>query len=121
MQKNVEKMSIIYSPNFDTKKRSSLNIKYLIFHYTGMTSENAAIRRLKFDEHFFLQLLVALRKKNIKRLGSKALLDIGPYFNDIIQKLEFNLTKAQKNVVQEIHSDLKMSIPMNRLVQGDYD
>ena len=80
---------------------------------------NAAIRRLKFDEHFFLQLLVALRKKNIKRLGSKALLDIGPYFNDIIQKLEFNLTKAQKNVVQEIHSDLKMSIPMNRLVQGD--
>ena len=46
MQKNVEKMSINYSPNFNTKKRSKLKIKYLIFHYTGMKSENGAIKRL---------------------------------------------------------------------------
>lgn len=35
-----------YSLNFDKKKRKSKNIKYLIFHYTGMKSEKAAIRRL---------------------------------------------------------------------------
>ncbi len=46
MQKNVEKMSINYSPNFNTKKRSRSKIKYLIYHYTGMKSENAAIKRL---------------------------------------------------------------------------
>ena len=46
MQKNVEKMSINYSPNFNTKKRSRSKIKYLIFHYTGMKSEKAAIKRL---------------------------------------------------------------------------
>ena len=46
MQKNVEKMSINYSPNFDLKKRTSSKVKYLIFHYTGMRSENAAIKRL---------------------------------------------------------------------------
>ena len=46
MHKNVEKMSINYSPNFDLKKRTSSKVKYLIFHYTGMRSENAAIKRL---------------------------------------------------------------------------
>ena len=46
MHKNVEKMSINYSPNFDLKKRTSTKVKYLIFHYTGMRSENAAIKRL---------------------------------------------------------------------------
>ena len=40
-------MSINYSPNFNKKKRSnSSEVKYLIFHYTGMKSENAAIKRL---------------------------------------------------------------------------
>ena len=46
MQKNVEKMSINYSPNFDIRKRSVSKVKYLIFHYTGMRSENAAIKKL---------------------------------------------------------------------------
>ena len=46
MPKNVEKMSINYSPNFDIKKRTKSKVKYLIFHYTGMRSENAAIKRL---------------------------------------------------------------------------
>jgi len=46
MQKNVEKVSINYSPNFNTKKRSRSMIKYLIYHYTGMKSEIAAIKKL---------------------------------------------------------------------------
>ena len=46
MQKNVEKMSKNYSPNFNLKKRRNSNVKYLIFHYTGMKSERAAIRKL---------------------------------------------------------------------------
>ena len=46
MQKNVEKMSINYSPNFNSKKRSRSMIKYLIYHYTGMKSEIAAIKKL---------------------------------------------------------------------------
>ena len=46
MQKNVQKMSINYSPNFNLKKRSASKVKYLIFHYTGMRSEDEAINRL---------------------------------------------------------------------------
>ncbi len=46
MQKNVQKMTINYSPNFDLKKRDKNKIKYLIFHYTGMTNDRSAIKKL---------------------------------------------------------------------------
>ena len=46
MHKKGEKMSIIYSPNFNKKKRTKFDVKYLIFHYTGMKSERGAIRKL---------------------------------------------------------------------------
>ena len=35
-----------YSPNFNPKKRKTNQIKFLIFHYTGMRTEKAAIERL---------------------------------------------------------------------------
>jgi N-acetylmuramoyl-L-alanine amidase len=35
-----------YSPNFDFNKRKSKQIKFLIFHYTGMRKESDAIERL---------------------------------------------------------------------------
>ena len=38
--------SFNYSPNFDEKKRNKKYIKYILFHYTGMKSENSAINRL---------------------------------------------------------------------------
>ena len=40
------KTSLNYSPNFDPKKRKTNQVKFLIFHYTGMKSEKAAIKRL---------------------------------------------------------------------------
>ena len=46
MQKNVEKMTMNYSPNFDLKKRRKNKIKYLIFHYTGMKNDRLAIKKL---------------------------------------------------------------------------
>ena len=35
-----------YSPNFDIKKRKSKDIKFIIFHYTGMKNEKDTINRL---------------------------------------------------------------------------
>ena len=60
MQKNVEKMSINYSPNFNLRKRSFSKVKYLIFHYTGMKSEKGAIKRLTSNNsgvscHYFIK------------------------------------------------------------------
>ncbi len=46
MQKNVEKMTFNFSPNFDLKKRDENKIKYLIYHYTGMKNDKLAIKKL---------------------------------------------------------------------------
>ena len=46
MPKNVEKMTINYSPNFNLKKRDIRKIKFIIFHYTGMKNDNLAIKKL---------------------------------------------------------------------------
>tara|TARA_B100001057_G_C22646137_1_gene870166 strand:- start:118 stop:864 length:747 start_codon:yes stop_codon:yes gene_type:complete len=35
-----------YSPNFELKKRKSRQIKFIIFHYTGMKREKDAIKKL---------------------------------------------------------------------------
>ena len=40
------KTSLNYSPNFSTSARNKKKIKYIVYHYTGMSSENKAIKRL---------------------------------------------------------------------------
>ena len=49
-----------YSPNFSTYRRIKKNIKYIIYHYTGMSSESKAINRLtsvksKVSCHYFIK------------------------------------------------------------------
>ncbi len=49
-----------YSPNFDLKKRQNNQIKFLVFHYTGMKSESDAINKLiniksKVSSHYFIK------------------------------------------------------------------
>ena len=49
-----------YSPNFNPKKRSLSQIKFIIFHYTGMKKEKYAINRLtnyrsKVSSHYFIK------------------------------------------------------------------
>ena len=41
------KTTFNYSPNFNSKKRSTLKrLKFIIFHYTGMKKESEAINKL---------------------------------------------------------------------------
>ena len=49
-----------YSPNFYPKKRKLKQIKFIIFHYTGMKKEKDAISRLiniksKVSSHYFIK------------------------------------------------------------------
>ena len=49
-----------YSPNFNSKKRKSKEIKFLIFHYTGMKKESDSIKRLteiqsEVSSHYFIK------------------------------------------------------------------
>ena len=49
-----------YSPNFNIKKRKPNQIKFIIFHYTGMKNESEAIERLtsiksKVSSHYLIK------------------------------------------------------------------
>jgi len=82
---------------------------------------NAAERRLKFEELFFIQLQL-LHNKHLRQLKFKgATFDkVGEKVNRFYKEfLPFELTNAQKRVVKEIRIDTQRGIQMNRLVQGD--
>ena len=54
------KISLNFSPNFDPKKRKKSEIKFIVFHYTGMKSEKKAIDKLlnhnsKVSCHYFIK------------------------------------------------------------------
>ncbi len=82
---------------------------------------DAATRRLKFEELFFLQLRLLQLKRRRKDLIRGFIFEkIGDYFLTFFkEKLPFELTGAQKRVLKEIRTDLATGQQMNRLVQGD--
>ncbi|MCL4279364.1 MAG: ATP-dependent DNA helicase RecG, partial [Ignavibacteriaceae bacterium] len=91
------------------------------YHFPESTDKlNSAKRRFKFEELFYLELLVALRKQNYqsKLIGNKLVIRTDLVRN-FLKTLPFELTKAQLKVLGEIKSDLLSEKPMNRLLQGD--
>lgn len=81
---------------------------------------NGAMYRLKYQEFFFLQLLLALQRANIKsKPVGIPFTKSSPGLHRLYEQLPFEMTGAQKRVVREIREDMKKSTPMNRLLQGD--
>jgi ATP-dependent DNA helicase RecG len=77
-------------------------------------------RRLKFDELFFLELMLALRKRRYStQSGGIAFTRVGDKVKQLLSILPFELTEAQKRVLHEIRADMKSGHAMNRLLQGD--
>ncbi|MEG2381831.1 MAG: ATP-dependent DNA helicase RecG, partial [Oscillospiraceae bacterium] len=79
---------------------------------------NIARRRLVFEEFLILQLGIASVKREKYSRKARAFSDVR-CVADFARGLKFELTNAQKRVINEICIDLKKPIPMNRLVQGD--
>ncbi|RZM10581.1 MAG: ATP-dependent DNA helicase RecG, partial [Pedobacter sp.] len=80
-----------------------------------------AERRLKFEELFFIQLML-LNSKQVRTLKFKGVVfsAVGERVNAFYKEiLPFALTSAQKRVIREIRLDTQRGIQMNRLVQGD--
>lgn len=90
-------------------------------HYPADQSAlEAARRRLVFDEFFYLQLgLLRRRQTQQQKQTTIALVPTGELIEKFYQVLPFELTNAQKRVVNDILADLQKTVPMNRLVQGD--
>ena len=80
-----------------------------------------ASQRLKFEELFFLQLLMLNKKlQSTRQLQSVRFETVGALFHEFYNEhLPFELTGAQKRVIKEIRADVKTGFHMNRLLQGD--
>ena len=78
-----------------------------------------AVYRLKFDEHFFLQLILALKRSSLKRNKTEKFNNEDKVVKEIFNQIPFELTDSQIKVLKEIRIDLESDKSMNRLIQGD--
>ncbi|HYW44211.1 MAG TPA: ATP-dependent DNA helicase RecG [Bryobacteraceae bacterium] len=75
--------------------------------------------RLIFEEFFWLECGVALKRSKARTLPGIAFELTDRVRSQIKAMLPFKPTEAQKRVIQEIAGDMKEPRPMNRLLQGD--
>ena len=83
------------------------------------TFTSKAYQRIIFDEFLAQQLSLRsnyLIRQALTAMPLKAKNKLTTIFMD---KLEFELTEAQKKVIKEIKNDLEKNYPMQRLLQGD--
>lgn len=76
--------------------------------------------RLAFDELFFLQLTARVQKRTWEEREHAPILAITDTdIQTFMHALPFTLTDDQQKAIRHISADLKRSIPMNRLLEGD--
>ena len=79
-----------------------------------------ARERLIYDELFYLQLVLALRRHRYAEVRKgTSLRRTGEFSDALLAGLDFEFTAAQKRVTEEILSDMESDRCMNRLLQGD--
>lgn len=78
-----------------------------------------AHRTIVFDEFFFLQLGLAMKKHGTFREKGIPFRVTHRYTRPLLKTLPFRLTAAQKRVLTEIKDDMAAPHPMHRLIQGD--
>ena len=97
-------------------------------HFPPATESVAALnafrspahQRLIFEEFFFYQLSVALRRRAAKQRRGIAFRVREPQIREALKRiLPFKPTEAQKRALAEIAADIEQPAPMNRLLQGD--
>jgi ATP-dependent DNA helicase RecG len=119
-----------YLPSATLQRQSLLRLTdaLLQLHQPDVKSDPAKLnngssvahRSILFDELFYLQLGLGLRKKS--RGASKGVI-LTEQKQDLVSAmsglLPFRLTRAQSRVLREISKDMESSRAMQRLVQGD--
>ena len=111
--------------HFDSDLRKQFDIQDLntalrnIHYPKDFVSLEKSVHRLKYDEHFFLQLLLAKRKSKIKENKYDSIKFKTKSYNKILKNLHFELTGSQQLSLREIVDDFLSENPMNRMIQGD--
>jgi ATP-dependent DNA helicase RecG len=81
--------------------------------------KSPAHRRLIFEEFFFMEIGLALRRSGTALEKGIAFPISHRYTQKLRSLLPFALTPAQDRVIREIEGDMRKPHPMNRLLQGD--
>lgn len=85
-----------------------------------MAQSQVARNRLVFDELLRVQLALVLRKRHVEATAQGRACDPpGEMLDSLRASLGFDLTGAQKRVIEEIRVDMARDLPMHRLLQGD--
>ncbi len=74
---------------------------------------------LVLSEFFAMQLLIASRRAEASARMGESHCGRGKLLDKFLAGLPFELTAAQRKVIEEIRRDLAAGHPMNRLLQGD--
>jgi len=108
---------ILESKGYISKKDAVLRINFPALFEDIETAR----KRLSFEELFYLQLLLALKRLSMKNevKGISFSTDIPELKENFRKSLRFELTNAQKRVMEEISGDMMSKQVMNRLLQGD--
>ncbi len=83
------------------------------------SSATPAHRRLIFEELFFLELGLELKRKRMRDRPGIVFETTDKVREAIREVLPFHPTKAQKRTLGEIVADMRQPSPMRRLLQGD--
>ncbi len=139
-QKNIRKImmrvvteysSCVSSPIPDEicRRNNLVDIEYAIrnVHFPDYNQDIEALndlrsparRRLVFDEFFFFELGMALKRTGHVFESGISFKPGGPLVKKFHEILSFELTGAQKRVIGEIEADMQRPHPMHRLLQGD--
>ena len=84
-----------------------------------MSSTTLAHKRLIFEELFYLELGLELKRRRMRERAGTAFTTGSSVREAIKQVLPFHPTAAQKRVLGEIVADMRRPQPMRRLLQGD--
>ncbi len=76
-------------------------------------------RTLVFDDFFFLELGMALKRRGVALEEGIPFNVTHRYTRELLKLLPFQLTGAQRRVLSEIKEEMMAPHPMHRLVQGD--
>lgn len=78
-----------------------------------------ARKRLVFDEFFLFLLAIQQQKEHVQTMENLYPMQRKDVLLPLYQKLPYQLTNAQKKVIEEIQQDMYGNTVMQRLIQGD--
>lgn len=100
-------------------KIAEINFAMKNIHFpSDFESYEISRRRFVFEELLVLQLALFGRRKDNERVHREPFADTA-CVSEFINNLPYELTGAQRRVINDMCADFESETPMNRLVQGD--